>query len=112
MTTKGKSGWPTSSRHQRGYGAAWDKLRAQTLKRDRYLCRCDECTTLGRIRAATEVDHIIPKAKGGTDEPSNLRAINRDCHRAKTDTEIGRRRKHPVSVDGLPTDPSHHWNRS
>ncbi len=110
MTAK-QSGWPRTSRHQRGYGAAWDKLRAQILKRDKHLCRCDECTRLGRIRAAGEVDHLVPKAKGGTDDPSNLRAINRDCHRAKTDAEIGRRRKHPVGADGLPTDPRHHWNR-
>jgi len=36
---------------------------------------------------AHEVDHIIPKAQGGTDDPGNLRAINRDCHRAKTQKE-------------------------
>lgn len=41
---------------------------------------------------AHEVDHIIPKAEGGTDSPNNLRAINRDCHRRKTQAEAMRGR--------------------
>lgn len=72
------------SRHVRGYGTAWDKLRIQILKRDCYVCQCTECSASNRVRPATEVDHLTPKARGGTDDPSNLRAINRECHRRKT----------------------------
>ncbi|MFY2857479.1 HNH endonuclease [Achromobacter xylosoxidans] len=72
------------NRHQRGYGTAWDKLRGLVLKRDRYLCRCDECQRTGRVLPATEVDHRIPKADGGTDDPQNLCAINVDCRTACT----------------------------
>ncbi|WP_247360100.1 HNH endonuclease signature motif containing protein [Ralstonia pseudosolanacearum] len=36
------------------------------------------------MRLATEVDHIVPKARGGTDDDDNLQAINVECHRAKT----------------------------
>ena len=36
------------------------------------------------MRQANEVDHIIPLAKGGTDELRNLQAINAECHRRKT----------------------------
>lgn len=33
---------------------------------------------------ATEVDHITPKAEGGTDDRSNLQGLCTDCHKAKT----------------------------
>lgn len=69
---------------QRGYGAAWQRLRMAILDRDHHMCKCVECKRIGRVRPAHEVDHIIAKAKGGTDAPGNLQAINRDCHRAKT----------------------------
>ena len=75
------------SRHQRGYGSAWDKLRKQVLQRDRFICQCDECKRLGIIKEATHVDHIIAKAHGGTDDLSNLRAINCKCHEKKTAKE-------------------------
>ena len=75
------------SRHQRGYGSAWDNLRNQVLQRDRYICQCDECKRSGIIKDATHVDHIVAKAHGGTDDLSNLRAINEMCHRKKTAKE-------------------------
>lgn len=85
---KRQHGWrrdaERGNRHERGYGTAWEHLRGRILRRDNYLCHCDECKRLGRIRPATEVDHRIPKEAGGTDDPSNLQAINRDCHKAKT----------------------------
>ena len=59
-------GWEThqrgKSRHQRGYGTQWDKLRARILKRDKYLCQ--ECLRSGRATEAKTVDHIIAKAHG------------------------------------------------
>ncbi|AJG17323.1 phage holin [Pseudomonas plecoglossicida] len=33
------------------------------------------------------MDHIVALAHGGTDDDDNLRAINRDCHKAKTQRE-------------------------
>lgn len=95
--------WPTTSRHERGYGTAWDKLRLSILKRDKYLCRCDECKKTYRLREATQVDHRIPKAQGGTDDPSNLCAINAECHKRKTDIENGRRLKPVIGADGWPS---------
>lgn len=68
----------------RGYGSEWRKLRQIVLKRDHYLCQCDDCRRTNRINAAHDVDHIIPKAQGGTDDLSNLRAISTECHRLKT----------------------------
>lgn len=74
------------SSSERGYGYNWRKLRDRVLERDGYICRCEECISTGRIRQANDVDHIVPKAKGGTDNMNNLRSINRECHRAKTST--------------------------
>jgi len=56
-----------------GSTRAWRSLRAQILARDRH-----RCTLCGA--PATEVDHIVRVIDGGTDHPSNLRALCRDCH--------------------------------
>lgn len=81
------------TRRERGYGPAWDRLRASILQRDQHLCRCAECALSGRVRAATQVDHRIPKFEGGTDDPANLYAINAECHRRKTGQEGARARR-------------------
>ncbi|MGE8439936.1 MAG: HNH endonuclease [Pseudomonas palmensis] len=78
------------SASERGYGSEWRRLRLLVLKRDGWICRCAECQAAGRVRNASEVDHIVPKAEGGTDHPSNLAAINPDCHKRKTQAEAAR----------------------
>lgn len=54
----------------RGYGARWRVLR------DAYLAEHPRCVVCGG--PADEVDHVVPKARGGSDDRSNLRAM---CHR-------------------------------
>lgn len=71
----------------RGYGYRWQKLRLVILKRDGYLCQ--ECKRLGRLKPARDVDHIIRKADGGTDQPSNLQSLCSPCHDAKSAREMG-----------------------
>lgn len=81
------SGWNAPGRgtaEQRGYGAEWRRVRALILRRDGYRCRCAECAAVGRVLPATEVDHRLNRAAGGTDDPANLYAINADCHKRKT----------------------------
>ncbi|WP_231359841.1 HNH endonuclease [Escherichia coli] len=73
------------SRHERGYGTSWDKLRPLILGRDKHLCM--NCQRAGRIAPATTVDHIVPKSRGGTDDPSNLESLCWPCHRGKTAKE-------------------------
>lgn len=75
-------------------GRPWRRLREQVLERDGYLCQCDECKRRPLPLVAHEVDHIKPRAEGGTDDPSNLRAINKGCHKTKSQAEAlrGRRR--------------------
>lgn len=70
---------------ERGYGAEWRKLRARVLGRDAGLCQ--PCLKAGRLTLAREVDHIISKAAGGTDEVENLQSICLACHRTKTARE-------------------------
>jgi 5-methylcytosine-specific restriction protein A len=94
--------WPTTSRQSRGYGAAWDRKRKRILERDCYLCQCSYCKAEGRITPASEVDHVKPKAKGGTDDDGNLQAINRDCHKRKTLEETGKQRRPKFSAAGRP----------
>lgn len=93
----------TQSRHDRGYGTTWDKLRLVILKRDRYLCQCPDCNG-GRTRVtpANQVDHIIRKADGGSDDPSNLRSMNRRCHDKWDRIKKGERARPQVSVTGVP----------
>ena len=92
------------TRHRRGYGTAWDKLRKTVLERDGYLCQ--PCLKRDRPTAAKMVDHIRPKAKGGTDDLENLQSICAPCHLDKTLRENGRRRKRAFGFDGWPIEES------
>jgi len=100
------TGWKhQGSRHARGYGSRWVKLRERILKRDRYLCQCPDCEGgRKRVRVASEVDHIVPKAKGGTDAERNLRAVATDCHRKLTMLQTGKTPKVRIGIDGWPVD--------
>lgn len=81
------------SRHERGYGSAWDKTRERILKRDAGLCQ--PCLAQGIVHEGTHVDHKISKAEWrrvhgsleGCDDDSNLQTINAECHKAKTQAE-------------------------
>jgi len=73
------------SRHKRGYGTAWDKVRRYVLTRDGGLCQ--PCIKMGRVTEAKQVDHIMQKSEGGTDDESNLQAICVACHKTKTARE-------------------------
>lgn len=88
--------WSKVTRQERGYGASWDRLRKLVMQRDRGLCQCDQCQG-GKLKlmAAHEVDHRIPKAQGGTDDMSNLRAVNRECHKRITIEQQGKTPKAP-----------------
>lgn len=98
--------WAKTSRHARGYGTAWTKLRAIVLAEEP-LCRI--CKRNGKVKPASHVDHMTPKAKGGTDHRSNLQALCAEHHTTKTLTEAaeaqGRTYKpRPTfNIDGWPT---------
>jgi 5-methylcytosine-specific restriction protein A len=77
------SGW--AQRPSRGdYRGDWPRIRARVLAEE------PNCRLCGA--PATEVDHILPIALGGTHDRANLRALDRDCHKLAT-AAIPRRRR-------------------
>ena len=72
---------PTST--GRGYGAAWRRLRLAILRRDPICRACN-------VSASEEVDHIVPKKRGGQDTMENLQGLCKPCHSRKTALEDGR----------------------
>ncbi|WP_424974253.1 HNH endonuclease [Dinoroseobacter sp. S124A] len=88
-----------SSRHERGYGSQWVKVREAAKRRDNGLCVA--CAKRGITRLMQDVDHITPKAQGGTDDLDNLQCLCRDCHKAKTRAE-NTKTLIPVGEDGWP----------
>jgi hypothetical protein len=59
--------------------AYWsEKIRPRIIRRDRNTCQMCDRTLLA---VDLEVDHIVPRARGGTDDPSNLRTLCKPCHR-------------------------------
>ena len=61
---------------------AWKVLRMTVMERDCWLCQ--ECLRRGIYNSATDVDHIIPRSQGGSDELDNLQALCHECHKSKT----------------------------
>ena len=63
------------------------KLRHQVFQRDNYRCR--ECGATNK-QTRLHVDHIVPVAKGGTNDLSNLQILCEACNKAKyTDEWVG-----------------------
>lgn len=95
-TTPGadRPAWAKTTDARKMTGRPWRRLRAQILVRDLYLCQCDDCAKRKAPLIADEVDHTIPVAEGGTDDPSNLRAMHHDCHARKTLAEAARAQEH------------------
>jgi 5-methylcytosine-specific restriction protein A len=84
----------------------WKKLRAYVLRTEP-LCRA--CAARGVDTIATEVDHMVPLAKGGTDALENLQPICAPCHARKTIEDKGYRPRLGCDDRGVPLDPSHPW---
>ena len=63
------------------------KLRFEILTRDGYAC-----VYCGRDRSEVklEVDHVIPKSKGGSNDPVNLVSACFDCNRSKSNSLISK----------------------
>jgi hypothetical protein len=59
------------------------RLRYEILRRDNHACRyCGAAAP----DAELTVDHVVPRALGGNDEPTNLVAACRDCNSGKSST--------------------------
>ena len=65
------------SASKRGYGRRWQRLRLMVLRREPMCRHCKD-------RAASDVDHIISKQRGGQDTMDNLQGLCGTCHARKT----------------------------
>lgn len=61
------------------------KLREEIKQRNNYTCQCCGNSIYNEPNLLLEVDHIIPVAKGGLTEPSNLQTLCWKCNRSKSD---------------------------
>ena len=68
----------------RGYGGRWKRLRVAILNRDPF---CLIATHCNGTAPSVEVDHIVAKRDGGTDDEGNLQGACKPCHSAKTHRE-------------------------
>ena len=69
------------SSHERGYcSASWRRTRLAVIARDAGICQICGLLVIGR----GDVDHIVPKARGGTDALDNLQYVHVACHSRKT----------------------------
>jgi 5-methylcytosine-specific restriction protein A len=110
--------WSNSSHtsDKRLRGRKLQQAREELFRRNPY---CVHCKARGMLRLATERDHIINLAAGGTDDIDNIQGLCADCHKAKTQRESNRARgitsKPRMSagcdVRGYPLGRNHHWNR-
>lgn len=62
-------------------GRKLQRMREQLFQRQPL---CVECERHGRVRLATQRDHIIPLAEGGRDDSSNEQGLCEACHEAKS----------------------------
>jgi hypothetical protein len=76
----------TPRRQPAGSGWAWQRLRAHILERDNFTCRY-----CGGV--ATQVDHIVGVAAGGTDDDSNLVSACATCNEKRRVTQAATSRK-------------------
>lgn len=83
-------------KYKRTTGRRWMSMRHVVLVEE------PVCMICGR-RSSTEVDHIIPVCKGGTDIRDNLQGVCDECHAEKTAKDLGiKPPPNKVGIDGYP----------
>lgn len=86
-----------------GQDSEWKRVRKRVLQRDNYLCIPCSRKSHPRVTAAQEVDHIIPRSKGGkVHDESNCESTCRACHLEKSIREQGGRPRPRIGLDGYP----------
>lgn len=74
------------------------RLRFEVLRRDNHACRyCGAAAPEAKLT----VDHVVPVALGGSDEPSNLVAACADCNSGKSATPADAAIVADVQADAL-----------
>jgi len=74
------------------------RLRYEIFRRDNHACRyCGATAPLAKL----SVDHVVPTALGGTDEPSNLVTACMDCNAGKSSSAPDQPIVEDVSADAV-----------
>ena len=76
--------WVKTNEAPRIRGRRLQAVRKRILEREP-LCR--QCGTRGVLRAATEIDHVIPLSKGGADVDANRQPLCTQCNADKNHVE-------------------------
>lgn len=63
---------------------------------------CAHCLRAGITTAAREVDHVVPLAKGGADNETNLQSLCIACHVQKSRADRGLAPRPKIGPDGWP----------
>lgn len=73
------------------------RLRFEIFRRDNFACRY--CGATAQSGAVLEVDHVLPRSRGGKDTPRNLLTACDACNSGKSDTDLTAR-----LVDDVPQE--------
>lgn len=74
------------------------RLRYEVLRRDNHACRyCGRSAP----EVALTVDHVVPVALGGSDDPTNLVAACRDCNAGKSASSPDAQIVDDIAADAL-----------
>lgn len=65
-------------------GRAWMETRERIALKHGYRCACCNCIWVSQ---RDQIDHIVPREQGGSNEDSNLQPLCNACHEAKTAAE-------------------------
>lgn len=75
------------------------KTKSTLLKRQKG--KCSHCGLYFKDGDILEVDHIVPKSKGGKNEYKNFQILHRHCHDTKTTTDGSLEN---IPIDEIPSD--------
>jgi len=92
----GKRGDKVWEHRRKSSGYISGTIRYEILKRAKF--RCELCG-ISAEQKALEVDHIIPRNRGGTDDQSNLQALCYSCNAMKRDRDTTDFREVNTSYD-------------
>ena len=71
------------------YGKGWAKISAKVIARDGGVCQLQ---LPGCTQIAKTADHILPRARGGSNVPTNLRAACLHCNVVRGNKERAKNR--------------------
>lgn len=89
---------------QRGYDATYERNRLRVIREETVCALCGEPVDKalsGRHRDGPTVDHVLPRAQGGTNSRANLRLAHLRCNSARPGQERPRRKRPPARHPGL-----------